>query len=273
MAAVSVQTVSPFLKWAGGKRWLNRQIPDLLPKHYGTYFEPFLGGAAMFFAEFPQRAILSDLNADLISTYNAIRKDWRQVSNYLRLFSERHSATFYYSEREVVSDNPFENAARFIYLNRVCWNGLYRVNLKGKFNVPLGTKTSVLLESDDFEQVARQLEAAILINCDFEQTVDAAGKGDFVYVDPPYITSHNFNGFIKYNERIFSWEDQTRLRNAVKRAAARGAMVLVSNADHQSVRRLYRGIGTMSSVPRMSIIAAASQSRSVTTELLIRTYE
>ena len=270
--SVAEPILLPFLKWAGGKRWLVPHLNKLLPKKFGTYFEPFLGGAAIFFALKPEKAVLSDLNIDLIDSYAAIREDWRLVLRYLREYANDHSKRHYYRERNLVSRSRFKNAARFIYLNRVCWNGLYRVNLRGEFNVPLGTKTAVLLDTDDFSETSAILQNAKLVNWDFEKTIDAARKDDFVFVDPPYITAHNFNGFVKYNEKLFGWDDQIRLRDAINRARKRGVQVLMSNADHESIKSLFKDTGEMVSIPRASVIAGSSAHRQQTTELLVKTY-
>lgn len=262
----------PFLKWAGGKRWLAPHLQNAIPKTFNAYIEPFLGGAALFFALQPNRAILSDINADLIATYGAVRDNWQLVRRYLGEFAGGHCKLQYYRARSEVYRSRFRSAARFIYLNRVCWNGLYRVNLRGEFNVPLGTKTTVLLNSDDFAGVSKLLTRASLFSCDFEKTIDAAEEGDFVFIDPPYITAHNFNGFIKYNEKLFGWDDQVRLRNAVERAKLRGARILISNADHVSIRELYDGLGQIKSIERPSVIAASADCRHSTTELLIQMF-
>src|SRR5262249_52089089 len=146
-----------------------------------------------------------------------------------------------------------ERAARFLYLNRTCWNGLYRVNLKGEFNVPIGTKQSVLFEYDDFPEISRLLTNARLLCSDFERVIDATREGDFLYVDPPYIVLHNYNGFLKYNERIFRWTDQVRLRNALLRARHRGVSIVVTNADHASIHQLYRKFGQYQQLQRCSV--------------------
>jgi DNA adenine methylase len=259
----------PFLKWAGGKRWLVAQHPFLLPSSYGTYVEPFLGSGAVFFHLRPKTALISDANVELMNTYREIRKNWRKVEAALKRHHRFHSAAYYYEERSRKHRGSHESAAQFIYLNRTCWNGLYRVNLRGEFNVPIGTKTAVSLATDNFEGIAEQLENAKLIHSDFENTIDLAEKNDFMFVDPPYITRHNFNGFIKYNDKIFSWEDQERLSDALHRAKKRGVKILVTNADHQSVRSLYHGLGKMLSVTRNSILAADSNNRGETTELAV----
>jgi len=266
------EPITPFLKWAGGKRWLLEKLRSDLPKKFGTYYEPFLGGGAIFFGLRPDRAVLSDINTDLIQTYEAIRDDWRLVRRYLVAYSKAHSKKIYYEERQLDSRSRFKNAARLIYLNRVCWNGLYRVNLKGEFNVPLGTKTEVLLATDDFSATSSALNNAKLLNWDFEKTISIAEKGDFVFIDPPYITAHNSNGFIKYNEKLFGWNDQLRLRDTIASAKRRGVKILMSNADHPSIEQLYSELGATVSVPRSSVIAGSSRHRQVTTEFLLKTY-
>lgn len=264
-------SVMPFLKWAGGKRWLTDrpELAEFVPNAIGRYFEPFLGGAALFFALQPERAVLSDLNGELVSTYQAIRDDWRLVVKHLRNFNRDHTADHYYKIRASSPRSPATRAARFIYLNRVCWNGLYRVNRSGEFNVPLGSKTMVLLEGDDFEAVALRLSHAKLSSCDFADTIRQAGRGDFIFADPPYTVRHNVNGFVKYNEKIFSWNDQIRLRNELRDAKARGARILCTNADHSSIRDLYRVDFEFSRVKRFSSIAGAGGKRGEFAELLI----
>lgn len=205
----------PFLKWAGGKRWLVAQHSILFPEEFERYIEPFLGSGAVYFHMRPRVALVSDANSSLIDTYREIREDWRNVANSLKRHHRNHTESYYYEERSRKHRSSHEKAAQFIYLNRTCWNGLYRVNLRGEFNVPVGTKTSVCLETDDFEGIARQLAGAELVHADFEQTIDRSANGDFLFVDPPYITRHNFNGFVKYNDKIFSWSDQERLAKAI----------------------------------------------------------
>jgi DNA adenine methylase len=141
--------------------------------------------------------------------------------------------------------------------------------LRGEFNVPRGTKNAVLLDTDDFEGLATAFGKAKLRHSDFEPILDLAKAGDFVFVDPPYVTRHNFNGFAKYNESIFSWEDQIRLRNAVGRAKNRGAKVLVTNAAHSSIIEIYENLGTLVKLRRQSVIAASSNYRGTTTEVAI----
>ena len=212
------------------------------------------------------------MNPRLIETYAAIKLDWKKVHEKLTWHQLQHSHSHYYEERLRDRRTPHSRAAQFIYLNRTCWNGLYRVNRAGQFNVPKGTKTAVLLDTDNFEKISAQLQLCTLEASDFGPVLETCESGDFVFIDPPYTVKHNINGFIKYNETLFSWEDQTRLRDAVVAAAARGAKILMTNADHPSVRALYKGVASMHSVDRASVIAAASRYRATVSELVIRTF-
>lgn len=259
----------PFLKWAGGKRWLTTRVAELPQVVTGRYFEPFLGSGAMFFHLKPESAILSDANDALIEVYQAIQADHAKVNAHLRFHASRHSPAYYYAVRSMSCRNEFTRAAQFIYLNRTCWNGLYRVNQKGEFNVPIGTKTKVLLDDDNFEKVANVLRDCELSTNDFESQIDRSIKGDMVFADPPYTVRHKHNGFIKYNENLFSWDDQVRLRDALWRAKRRGVYVMLTNADHESIRTLYADEFSITEMARYSAISGLSSSRGNYPELLI----
>ena len=158
-----------------------------------------------------------------------------------------------------------------LYLNRTCWNGLYRVNRRGDFNVPKGSKDTVVMAEDDFNAISLALQSAELAVHDFEVAIDLAERDDFVFVDPPYTVAHNNNGFIKYNQALFRWDDQIRLRDALLRAAGRGAKVLVTNAAHSSVTQLYSDF-EVSHVERAGVIAGARVARGRYTEMVARWY-
>ncbi|RME60414.1 Dam family site-specific DNA-(adenine-N6)-methyltransferase, partial [Candidatus Parcubacteria bacterium] len=256
-------------KWAGGKRWFAHHYAHLFPVEFDRYIEPFLGSGAVFFKLSPERAILGDVNTDLINTYSAIKNNWRLVYRYLKVHHANHSPEYYYQIRKKKFRSSFSRAAQFIYLNRTCWNGLYRVNRQGTFNVPIGTKSTVIFEDDRFDLVSEKLQSATLVASDFEDLIDRAGEGDFVFVDPPYTVRHNHNAFIKYNEKLFSWSDQVRLFHALKRAKNRGAMILGTNAYHQSVRDLYKNEFETMSVSRNSPISSKVSSRRKFEELVI----
>ena len=262
--------VVPFLKWAGGKRWL-LQHKHLLPNSItGKYIEPFLGSGALFFLLCPERALLSDINYRLIETYTAIKLDWQLVLKYLKKHQVNHSDEYYYSIRKKKYRSVFSRAAQLIYLNRTCWNGLYRVNLKGEFNVPRGTKNNVLLSSDNFMTISKRLNSSALISCDFEKAVDQAQDGDFIFADPPYTVQHSNNGFRKYNETLFSWDDQIRLRNSLFKAAERGSTILLTNASSKCIYDLYADRFTITKVKRNSLLAGDVSYRSIAEEFIIR---
>jgi DNA adenine methylase len=267
---ISVGNLVPPLRWAGGKRWLVHRYAHALPSNFRTYYEPFLGSGAVFFHLRPQRAVLADVNPELINVYRAIRDKPALLRRYLQRHQRLHSKKHYYRVRQRDAISETSKAARTLYLNRTCWNGLYRVNRQGKFNVPVGTKTVVALPTDDFLTIADALSPKVeLAVSDFEPIIARAGKGDFVYVDPPYTVAHNYIGFIKYNEQIFSWADQVRLRETIDRAVARGAKVLVSNANHSSVIELYRDFNRQT-LERRGVMAAKNIHRRNFEELLVR---
>jgi len=260
----------PFLKWPGGKRWFIVAHPDLLAKKFDRYVEPFLGGGSVFFHLAPDKALLGDANTEVIKTYLGIKEDPARLKQLLTEHQAKHSSKYYYSMRESVPEELVARAARMIYLNRTCFNGIYRVNQKGQFNVPIGTRTNVLFKTDDFIRVAELLARADIRLNDFESLIDETKKGDFIFADPPYTVRHNMNGFIKYNEQLFSWKDQIRLADSLKRAKKRGAKILGTNANHESVQELYkeRGFKTKT-VSRFSSISANSKNRKQFEELVI----
>lgn len=268
-ASASTKSFPPFLKWAGGKRWLVANHADLLNKRFNRYIEPFLGGGAVFFHLRPGNAILADANSDLIDCYIALRDQPASVWRALRRHQRNHCHDYYYDERIRRRSALAERAAQFIYLNRTCWNGLYRVNLRGEFNVPIGTKDSVILDTDDFDAISKSLRGVELRSQDFETTISRAEYGDFLFVDPPYTVNHNNNGFLKYNESIFSWGDQQRLRNALDGAKARGTQILLLNANHPSVQKLFDGLGTKVTLRRNSVLSGDPTFRGKTNELAI----
>lgn len=264
--------MEPFLKWAGGKRWLVEKRLCPIPEGFNRFCEPFIGSGAMLFHLEPETAIVNDINHNLIETYEALATDWESVYNVLVDYSRKHSRDFYYKIRESDPRNLNIKAARFIYLNRACWNGLYRVNQDGKFNVPKGTKDKILLTTDDFQAISDLLQRCQFFNTDFETVISATQAGDFLFVDPPYTVKHNNNGFVKYNEKMFSWEDQVRLSEAIKEAAGRGVNFVVTNACHKCIRDLYKDF-KLYPLSRASVIAASSQNRGQYEELLITNIE
>ena len=270
MAAKERLNIQPFLKWPGGKRWFVDKHRRLFHYNYNTYIEPFLGSGAVFFYLQPQNAILNDINPDVVEAYRGIQSNPSFIRKSLAYHHRNHSYDHYYDIREKKYYAALQRASRTIYLNRTCFNGIYRVNLKGEFNVPIGTKTQVILESDDFFATSKLLQNAIILQSDFEKVVDKARKDDFIFADPPYTVRHNFNGFLKYNEKLFSWEDQERLAKSLIRARERGAKVILTNANHTSIKSLYKNSGfTIEATSRFSSISASSANRKQFEELII----
>jgi DNA adenine methylase len=258
----------PFLRWAGGKRWLSSNPKIHIPSDK-RYVEPFLGGGAMFFANLPSAALLSDVNPYLVNCFIHMRDSAEEVRSSLYDHFAQHSKSYYYHVRSGLGSDGLANAAAFIYLNRACFNGLFRVNLAGQFNVPIGTKLFKLDDDDEFERWSKALKSAEIKLGDFESLIDACKSGDFLFVDPPYTVNHNSNGFVEYNENIFSWNDQVRLSESLLRASKRGVEFILTNADHHSVRELYQDSFPMECVERGSEMASKTSYRGRTTELLV----
>jgi DNA adenine methylase len=183
--------------------------------------------------------------------------------------ARNHSDEYYYEVRSKAFRSDASRAAQFLYLNRTCWNGLYRENLRGEFNVPRGTKDTIIFDDDDFAAVSEALASTKIMTGDFEKVLNEVKEDDFVFIDPPYTVKHNANGFIKYNESIFSWNDQVRLAKAVRSKVRTGASILVTNAFHSTVIDLYSDFATIIPVERASILSGDKTYRGKTQEALI----
>lgn len=254
--------VQPFLKWPGGKRWLVPRLLELTADiEFERYFEPFAGGAALFFALRPHCAVLSDINGDLINTYRQVK--YHASAIVQRLMKLAVDEATYYSIRAEEPRGRLDRAVRFLYLNRTAFGGIYRLNRQGRFNVPFGggeRSPSVLWTRDLLRPAARTLRGSELIVGDFEMVLQAVGRGDLVYCDPTYTVSHSDNGFIRYNESNFRWEDQKRLVGVCRELRSRGATVLVSNAFHPTVRSIFDS-GEIYAFSRPSTVCPQSDSR------------
>jgi DNA adenine methylase len=256
----------PFLKWAGGKRRLLDHILPLMPESAGRYYEPFLGGGAVFFAYHPRAAVLSDVNPELMNCYCQVKRRPKAIIEGLRALKNNKAA--YYSVRRSSPKDKLARAVRTTYLTNLSFNGIYRQNLSGVFNVPYGYKTSRdIHDSAPIIAASRALRSARLRCADFEKATADAQEGDVVYLDPPYTVAHTNNGFVKYNAKIFSWADQQRLAGVAVRLARKGCSVIVSNADHPSIHALYPGF-EMARVERFSVVAAGSPHRRRISECL-----
>jgi DNA adenine methylase len=260
----------PFLRWAGGKRWLTRNSSVALPAS-SRLIEPFLGGGALFFSRFWNSAVLADVNRFLINAYVWMKNDHSGLFDLLIDHFNLHSKDYYYEIRARLGASTRQDAADFIYLNRACFNGLFRVNLSGRFNVPIGNKLYELRDRTEFDDWAARLKRCEIRLADFEETIGACGEGDFIFADPPYTVNHNSNGFIEYNEKIFSWDDQVRLHACLLSASSRGAQFALTNADHSTVRELYEGCA-LQTVERGSEMAGRIGARGRTTEVVITSF-
>lgn len=224
---------------------MRRQLIAFLPERFsGTYFEPFLGAASLFLAIRPKTAVVADANTHLIGAYEAIRDRPSEVAAHLGSLAEEDSEDQYYKIRSCYNnsgESPLQ-AARFLYLNRTCFNGIFRVNKRGEFNVPYGFKKRprfpTLLEIHRF---AKALAAADMFNCDYSQAVVTAGRGDFIYLDPPYPALNGTANFAHYTMDRFPTTEQEKLAQLVRTLDSRGCLLMISNADTPLIRRLYRG--------------------------------
>jgi DNA adenine methylase len=264
-----VEAVVPFLRWPGGKRWLVSHLVRLLEGFaFDHYVEPFLGGAAVFFGLQPSAALLADSNRELIHTYRQVRRAPHVLGELLAAMPV--TAASYNRVRRRTNPDPLQRAADFLYLNRTAFAGMYRLNRKGEFNVPYGGggRTPALLwERGILDTAARALRGTVLVAQDFESSLASAGSGGLAYCDPAFTVAHNSNCFRRYNERVFSWEDQVRLARVAREAGRRGVLVLVSNADHDSVAQLYADALRLR-VQRVSRLCPSPDHRVATSECL-----
>lgn len=259
------EVAKPVLRWAGGKSWLIKHLGKLKEIDFNNYHEAFLGGAATFFFLRPKtHSFLSDLNEDLIETYQSIKVDAKKVIDVLSTFENQED--FYYKIRGTIFDDPFERAARFIYLNQTSYNGIYRVNLKGEYNVPFGFRKKCFLNTANLLAAQHALKNATL-NCqDFYDILPLIKKKDLIFLDPPYTVSHNNNGFIKYNEKIFSLEDQIRLSKLVDEIKSRDAYYILTNAAHKTIEEIFEKGDQRLLLNRANLIGGTNSQRGQTSE-------
>jgi DNA adenine methylase len=283
-AAAAVRTerwleeAAPFVKWAGGKGRLLSQLRPLLPSgvEHMRHVEPFVGGGALFFARRPKRALLTDINPELVASYDAIRDEVEGVIQALRALAGRHSKERYYRVREQYNRGQrapsSTRAAMFIYLNKTCFNGLHRVNRKGQFNVPLGSyKNPRILNEDALRAASQALQGAQLRCAPFEALLESAKPGDFIYFDPPYEPVSPTASFTAYARDGFSTGDQSRLRNVYGELDRRGCKLMLSNSDSPIIRNLYAGFH-ISTVAAPRAINCDATKRGKVAEIVVRNY-
>tara|TARA_R110002049_G_C9157298_1_gene560746 strand:- start:2379 stop:3251 length:873 start_codon:yes stop_codon:yes gene_type:complete len=232
--------IKPFLKWAGGKTQLLSELHKYVPNNFNKYIEPFIGGGAMFFSLNPNESIIGDSNEELIITYRQVKDDVEEIIQHLKTFV--HSEEFYYNLRSL-DPNELENsyrAARLIYLNKTCFNGLYRVNKKGKFNVPYGKGKGNFFNEEVLRNASEFLADTTIVNNDYLAVLNEfATEGDFIFLDPPYYPVGKYSDFKRYTKEFFYHEDQVRLKEEFDRLVNIGCKVVLTNSDHEVILDLY----------------------------------
>ena len=236
----------PFVKWAGGKNQLLSELLRLMPQNYNTYIEPFVGGGALFFKIKPQKAIINDYNAELINVYRVIKYNVEELIKSLK--KHKNTKEYYYKIRNIDRDknkyrllSPIEKASRFIFLNKTCYNGLYRVNSKGQFNVPFGNyKNPNFIEEENLKKCSNVLKNVIILNDDFEIIKEYIQENDFVYFDPPYMPISKTSSFTSYTHNGFSKEDQIRLKKLCDFLTKHNVYFMLSNSYNNFILELYK---------------------------------
>ncbi|MCC6953358.1 MAG: DNA adenine methylase [Deltaproteobacteria bacterium] len=235
----------PFLKWAGGKTGLLEELQKRTPQSYGTYFEPFLGGGAFFFSLLPTNAVLSDIGGELVNCFLTVRNNVEELITELQ--THKHTKKHFYNLRQLDRRadywlrTPVEKASRFIFLNKTCFNGLYRVNSRGEFNVPFGSyKNPKIFDADNLRACSRALNRAQISKRSFEAVLDNATSGDFVYFDPPYVPLNETSNFTSYAEDGFSLERQAKLADVCAELDRKGVKFMLSNSHTEFVLEAYR---------------------------------
>jgi DNA adenine methylase len=265
------QNLYPFLRWAGGKTRLIERLDKYIPQNFNNYHELFLGGSSLFVhlvnnERIKKKAFLSDINNDLINTYIQIRDSVEDVISFLATY--KNNKTLYYRIRSKNVTDLKERAARFIFLNRTSFNGIYRENLKGVYNVPYGFKKyKELFDFNNLRAFSTKLQGVVLQSIDFEEYLTQIEKNDFIFLDPPYTVAHSNNGFIKYNQKLFSIKDQKRLAEFIKKIEIRGAYFILTNAYHKNIRKIFNDFD-YEIVKRYSVIGGKNAERKRVNEFI-----
>lgn len=263
-----MSNVEPFIRWAGGKTWLIKHLHNIIGNlNYNHYYEPFLGGAAVFFAlEHKKKAYLSDMNKDLIDTYIAIKEFPDKVIDHLLKY--KNTETDYYRIRSQKTESAVEKAARFIFLNQTSYNGLYRVNRKGEYNVPYGFRINWEYDYERIYSASRKLKWANLSCNDFTEKKYRIQRNDLIFLDPPYTVSHNNNGFIEYNQNLFSLEDQERLSKYIDYVKKKEAYYILTNAAHSTIKKIFDKGDRQLILDRYSLIGGKESKREIISEYI-----
>ncbi|EHG14933.1 DNA adenine methylase [Streptococcus constellatus] len=273
--------LQPFTKWTGGKRQLLGDLRSYMPENYNRYFEPFVGGGALFFDLAPEQAVINDFNEELINAYRQIKDKPVDLIDLLLGHKENNSKDYYLELRaadrdgRLASMTDVERAARILYMLRVDFNGLYRVNSKNQFNVPYGRyKNPKIVDVDLIHQISGYLNEndIEILQTDFADAVAGAQTGDFVYFDPPYIPLNETSSFTSYTHEGFSYEEQVRLRDTFKELTDRGVYVMLSNSSSPLVEELYQDFN-VHFVEAQRTNGAKSSSRGKISEIIVTNYD
>ncbi|RLT19178.1 MAG: Dam family site-specific DNA-(adenine-N6)-methyltransferase [Planctomycetota bacterium] len=263
-------TAKPFIKWAGGKQALADQILAAMPKEFETYFEPFLGGGSVLLALRAESSVANDANKWLVETYEAIRDDWRRVAGLLDSLPNTKADFIRIRAQSHLEKHPWKRAAYFIYLNKTCFRGLFRVNRQNEFNVPYGEYDRRYYDPENLAAVSEAIRTIKFCCGDFELCLDGTTSNDFVYFDPPYYKAGGFSDFNRYTAEKFRDAEHFRLAALCRELDSRGIRWLLSNSNTDFVRTLYRGFMIQELESRRDINLRSRQ-RNVT-ELLISNY-
>ena len=264
--------VKPFLRWAGGKTWLTKHIEYYIPKDFNDYYEPFVGGGSIFFylkskGFIKNKAYLSDSNSDLINTYKVLKNHSNDLFEILKTHID--SEDEYYRMRSTDFTDKIEKAAKFLYLNKTSFNGIYRVNRNGKYNVPYGRRNlKILYDFEHLKDISIALKNTYLSTQDFKQRCKLIKENDFVFIDPPYTVAHENNGFIQYNQSIFSWNNQIQLSKLTDELNEKEVHFLITNAYHDCIKEIYK-VGIQEKLSRASTIGGIGAKRAKYKEIII----
>lgn len=272
----------PFVKWVGGKRQLLKQFremnlypPEKFDSKKHSYFEPFVGGGAVFFDLLPNKAFLSDLNSDLVTSYNVIKNDVEALIKSLKKYKYEKEYFLKVRAKDPKALSDIETASRFIYLNRTAFNGMYRVNSKGQFNVPFGKYDNPMIcDEVNLRKVSKSLQNVEIKHQDYKAILKKAKKGDFVYFDPPYYPVSKTASFTAYNSDAFLDREQLELRDTFIELHKRGCFVMLSNSDTPFINKIYTGIKgvRINKVQAGRAINSKSSGRGKITEVLVTNY-
>ena len=270
------EEIYPIVKWVGGKRQLMFELLKNLPENYNRYFEPFIGGGALFFELQPEKAYISDMNGELINLYNVVKNNVYELIDELK--KHEISKEYFMNIRNIDRTKKYEKwsdiqkASRFIYLNRTCFNGMYRVNSKGEFNVPFGNyKNPRIIDENNLINCSNLLQKTEIKNTDFSEILKYVQKGDFVYFDPPYVPLNETSSFTSYTKEGFDVDMQFKLRDVCDELDSMGVNFMLSNSDTKFVNELYENYNIKKVFASRQINANPS-GRGKITEVLVKNY-